>query len=228
MRSRKTKNIGILAIAFIILAIGSAAGGDGTIEGTVSSNMRPQTDTSGSYIITPFESVSIGNSNVWQDNRHRAYYSTAADYVNGFLQFDVTQIPDNEKIEFMNLRCYLEDAFMSPYNNSVVDVYYSTDDGWTRYSITPGQLSLDVLLTDNIPFTTYIPKYDFVLNVAAHDWSQDLIDNRITIGFKNDVNYYSYVYFFGAYGEPTGQPCELRIKTAPASPKLSDLYGKVR
>jgi hypothetical protein len=197
---------------------------DGTQEGATLQNAvgaKPDhgaRQTDDTYVITPFESVSISQSQVWQDNRHRAYWSSSLLNVNGFLLFDVTQIPDNAQIVSMTLRCYLENAFGSPYSNPVVDVYYSEDDNWTRMTATPGSLSLDVLLANDIAFTSYVTYYDFTLNVAAHNWSQDLLDNRICIGFKNDVQYYSYVYFFGAYGSPTGPAPELTIVTTTGVP----------
>ena len=169
------------------------------------------------YEITPFESVCISTTNVWQDNRHRAYWS--GENVNGFLLFDVTRIPDGDQIVSMTLLCYLENAFGSPMSNPIVDIYWSDDDNWTRMSATPNSLSLNDLLVNNIPFTSYVPSYTFTLNVAAHNWSQDLLDNRICLGFKNDVNYYSYVYFYGAYGAPVGPPPVLTITTTPGTPQ---------
>jgi hypothetical protein len=208
-------------IVCVLLAMGTAiaSADDGTMEGAY-----PSGDSTGkkagmllqlgpeTYLITPFESVSISLTNVWPDNRHRAFYHpSGSGHVNGFLLFDVSQIPDNATIVSMTLRVYLENDYGSPSNNPVVDVYYSDDDGWTRNTVVPNQLSLDALLANDIPFTSYIPFYDFELDVSAHDWRQDLIDNQISIGFKNDVLYDSYVYFFGAYGIPVGPSPELTI-----------------
>lgn len=174
--------------------------------------------TDDTYVITPFESVSISQTQTWQDNRHRAYWNENLQNVNGFLLFDVTQIPDNAQIVSMTLRCYLENAYGSPYSNPVVDVYYSEDDNWTRMTATPGSLSLDALLANDIAFSSFVSYYDFTLDVTAHNWTQDLLDNRICIGFKNDVQYYSYVYFFGAYGSPVGPAPELTIVTSTGVP----------
>ena len=165
------------------------------------------------YSINPIESVSISASALWQDNRHRAYWSSSQLNINGFLLFDVSSIPDGATITKMTLRCYLENDFGSPNSNPVVDVYYSADDGWTRTSVTPGSLSLDTLLADDVPFTTYVTSYDFDLDVSAHNWAGDLLDDQICIGLENDVSHYSYVYFFGAYGSPIGPPPELIIET---------------
>jgi len=217
------KKFVLMSLFVSLVALPAALAVDGTIEGAAANSGSGESGTvsfsEGNYTITPFESVSIDSSSTWQDNRHRAYWNGRN--VNGFLLFDVTQIPDTETITKMTLRCYLENAFGSPSSNPVVDVYYSADDGWTRTSVTGGSLSLDTLLADNIPFTTYITSYDFELNVAAHDWSTDLADNQICIGFTNDVSYYSYVYFFGAYGSPTGPPPELIIETGPGGFNLA-------
>jgi hypothetical protein len=206
----------------ILLVLPVAQAADGTQEGAVpnlsAGGSIPQTiirETDDTYAITAFESVSISPTQTWQDNRHRAYYSGSYN-VDGYLLFDVTQIPDNAQITGMSLRCTLENAFGSPYLNPVVDVYYSGDDNWTRMTAGPGSLSLDVLLTDNVSFPSYVSYYDFPLNVSAHNWTPDLLDNRICIGFKDDVNYYSYVYFYGAYGSPVGPAPVLTITTGPS------------
>ncbi len=214
-------------ILYLLLAIGTvtASANDGTMEGAYfntdsngKAGMLLQRDL-GTYVITPFESVSIDQTSVWRDNRHRAYYSGRN--VNGFLLFDVSDIPNDATIISMTLRCYLENAYGSPNSNPIVDVYYSEDDGWTRDTVSAGQLSLDVLLANDIPFTSYISSYDFELDVSAHDWTQDLLDDQISIGFKNDVSHYSYVYFFGAYGSPVGPPPELIIETGPSLKSLT-------
>jgi len=173
--------------------------------------------------LTPFESVSICPAQTWTDNRHRAYYNTNWLNVNGFLLFDVSAIPDDAVVTEMTLRCYLENDYGSPYSNPVVDIYWSDDDGWTRSSVTPNQLSLNDLVVNDIPFIQYVPTYDFQIDMGAHDWSIDLADNRICLGFKNDVNYYSYVYFFGAYGTPTGPPPVLTITTILGTPQIVDV-----
>lgn len=214
----------VMSLCAVLLLGVSAYAVDGTMEGAQSGTGNGQSDAGtvefalGSFLITPFESVSLNESSTWQDNRLRAYWSSGLSNVNGFLLFDVSDIPDSDEIISMTLRCYLENAFGSPANNPVVDVYYSGDDGWTRGTVVGGQLSLDLLLADDVPFGAYTPSYDFVLDVDAHDWSTDLADNQICIGLKNDVSYYSYVYFFGAYGEPSGPPPELSIETTPFSP----------
>lgn len=183
----------------------------------------------GRYVITPFESVSISDEYTWTDNRHRAYVDPAGWHANGFLLFDVSGIPDGEIVTGMALRCYLEDAFGSPAHDPYVDIYYSADDNWTRDTALPGSLSLDVLLLNDVHFTTYTVYYDFTLDAGAHDWSGDLGDNRICIGFTNDVPYNSYVYFHGAYGEPAGPPPELTIETTPnPSPVETHSWGRVK
>lgn len=165
------------------------------------------------FTLNPFESVSISQGDIRRDNRHRAY-NVGSDF-NGYLLFDVSTIPDGAVVAEMKLLCYLENDYDSPYANPLVDVYYSADDGWDRATVNPGDLSLDVLLADDIPFTTYITSYEFVLDVSAHDWSIDLIDNQICIGFTNVAT--GYVYFFGAYGDPVGPPPELTIRVIPPS-----------
>jgi hypothetical protein len=82
---------------------------------------------------------------------------------------------------------------------------------------------LNDLLIDNIPFSNYTTFYDFQINVNNHNWTPDLLDNRICFGFKNDVTYYSYVYFFGAYGTPTGPAPVLSVVTSTGTPQNVDI-----
>jgi len=204
--------------AFLALAVQGSDGTQGMNFNRGSENLgmsgQCQRMTDEVYTLTPFESVSISTNNVWQDNRHRAYYSPGGTgYVNGFLLFRLNQIPDNAHILSLNLLCTLENAFGSPSSNPVVDIYWSDDDNWTRMSVAPNQLSLNDLLVDNILFTTYIPTYEFHLNVFNHNWSIDLTDNQLCLGFTNDTQIYSYVYFYGAYGTPTGPAPVLTITT---------------
>jgi hypothetical protein len=224
----------VLASVLLLLATGLAsATPDGTREGAIVSivtpaDQEPLFQTFDMVVLNPTESVSLNASQTWQDNRHRAYWSTSLLNVNGFLLFDVSSIPDGAVITDMRLLCYLENAFGSPSSNPVVDVYYSGDDGWTRASATPGSLSLDVLLVDDVAFGSYTPTYEFVLDVGAHNWAGDLADDRICIGFTNDVSYYSYVYFFGAGGTPQGPAPELTITYETATPVEATTWGAVK
>lgn len=225
--------LGFVLTVFLI-STHAYAFGDGTAEVTNPSEVtignapNPRYPALNAVTLNPIESASINLSQVWRDNRHRAYWSTSLLNVNGFLLFDVSSIPDGSTITGMSLLCYLEDAFGSPANNPVVAVYYSADDGWTRASVGPGALSLDVLLLDNVLFTVYVPTYDFVLDHTAHDWSGDLVDNQICIGFTNTNTTYSYVYFFGAGGSPAGPPPELTIEFEEATPVEATTWGAVK
>ena len=176
----------LLLVSALLLSSLTAAAGDGTFEGASPSEITPDNPagaiinlTDDVYVITPFESVSISTGSTWQDNRHRAYWTDGIGNINGFLLFDVTNIPDNSLILNMTLRCYLENAFGSPSNNPVVDIYWSDDDNWTRTTAQPNGMSLNDLLINDVPFSNYVYSYDFDLDVLAHDWSVDLQDNRI-------------------------------------------------
>ncbi|RJP76230.1 MAG: T9SS C-terminal target domain-containing protein [Candidatus Zixiibacteriota bacterium] len=218
-----------LRLATLVAVLGalalSAWAADGTQEGACPGSVagKPEVtvrQTDDTYNLAPLESVSLSQTQAWRDNRLRAYYSTSLYGVNGFLLFDVSAIPDDAVITSMTLRCYLELAYGSPASNPVVDVYYSADDNWTRAAVAPGALSLDVLLQDNVPFTSYTPYYDFQLNVSAHNWTGDLLDNQICLALKDDVTYYSYVYFFGSGGgTPVGTPPQLTIVTQAGGPQ---------
>ncbi len=217
MKIAKVLLIAAVFIAAFVIIVQAEDGTQGTISTSQIDNRIPagsyQKITDEDYTLTPFESVSISASSVWADNRHRAYYSTGTGSLDGFLLFDLTQIPDNADILSLNLLCYLENQFGSPMANPVVDIYWSDDDNWSRTGVSGGQLSLNELLVDNVLFSTYVPTYNFQLNVFNHDWSIDLADNQLCLGFRNDTQIYSYVYFYGAYGAPTGPAPVLTITT---------------
>lgn len=189
---------------------------------------NPQHPNSSTVVINPIESVSISNSQVWPDNRHRAYFDFGTGNVNGFLLFDISSIPPGSSILSMHLLCSLENAYNSPYLDPLVEVYYSADDNWTRATATPGSLSLDALLAGPILFTTWVPTYDFGLNAGAHDWSADLADGRITLGFKNASSTYSYVYFFGAGDDPVGPAPSLTITYDGPTTTRSVTWGRIK
>lgn len=213
----------ILAGAILLAVVVTPAfSADGTVEGAIPDLIKDPTrglirQTEGTFVITPHESISLSAANSWRDNRTRAY---GAGEITGFMLFDVSAIPDTDVITAMTLKCYLENDFGNPRDNPIVDVYYSADDGWTRAAANPGDLSLDTLLLNDVTFPAFVSEYDFVLDVTAHDWTTDLADNEICIGLFNDVDYYSFLYVFGAYGDPAGTPCELTIETDPVPVEL--------
>jgi len=182
-------------------------------------------------VLRPIESVSIDAQVVWRDNRVRAYASLDGNHINGFLLFDVTSIPPGSTISSMHLQCSLEPMFGSPYSDPLVNVYYSPDDNWTRATATPGSLSLGALLAGPTAISTWIPSYDFVLDVGAHDWHSDLLDGRITIGFRNSkipTVEESYIYFYGADPDPLRPPPQLTISYDGPTATRRPTWGSVK
>lgn len=168
----------------------------------------------GTTVLHPIDSVSMTATQVWRENRHRAYQNPPAgiEDLSGYLLFDVSAIPDDALITEMKLVCHLEDAFGSPFRNPRVDIHYTPQDDWTRATVAAGHLSLGDRLVNDVSFPEYVPSCEFVLDPRAHDWTVDLADDRITLGFRDDVDHPSYVYFFGAGGTPEGPPPELWIR----------------
>ncbi len=66
----------------------------------------------------------------WQDNRLRAYWS--ADYVDGFLKFDLSAIPDGATITSLKLTTYHEYGYGNPHDNPEVQIYRVANDSWSR------------------------------------------------------------------------------------------------
>jgi hypothetical protein len=203
--------------------IGADAGSPGSGQG-----QEPIYQDLSTVVLNPVESVSMSQTTIWRDNRLRAYYNVLTDHVNGFLLFDVSAIPDGATLTELRLLCYLEDDFNSPFGDPAVDVHYSADDGWTRASASPGLLSLDTQLVDDVVFGAYVPTHEFVLDVAARDWSGDLADDQICLGFTNDRTSYGYVYFYGAAGEPIGPPPELTVVYDDPIPVEAATWGGIK
>ncbi|MHC4899957.1 MAG: hypothetical protein ACYTGW_22935 [Planctomycetota bacterium] len=188
----------------LLLALGLA---------TMSTGLVAQT----TYKLNPIDSVSVApnSTTVWRDNRHRAYTGSGTTNqldIHGLLKFDLTKIPDTAVFTSMKLTCTLENAFGSPRNNPVVNLHYSADDKWTRATATPTSGKLGAILTANQK-NFKLPTHVFTINIAAHNWAIDLKDNFLTLAIDNVNTAYSYVYFFGAKGTPTGTPPLLEIVT---------------
>lgn len=172
---------------------------------------------------TDSKSIAEPSNQNWQDNRFRAYYSTSLFYVDGFVKFDMSSIPDSATITGMTLRAYHEANFGSPANGPVITCYRIDDDSWAR-----GQ-------TDNHPgvaeaLTGLISTFnsgaqaanDFALNVAAASWTGDLLDDTLSLALRNEALTYSYVYFYGSDVSPA--PPEL-IVTYTSGPSVSVSAG---
>lgn len=156
----------------------------------------------------------------WNDNRYRAYWS--GDFVDGVAKFDLSAIPDGATITAMTLRAYHEYGYGNPYNNPEVRVYRSATDSWARGQTDPHPGLAEALTGIHTGFpTTDLTPVDFVLNVAAANWSVDLADNTLTLLLRNEagnVGRYSYVYFYGSDAIPA--PPELSI-TYVSGPSLT-------
>jgi len=153
--------------------------------------------------------VSAPTNTVWRDNRVRAYNNGTTD-IHGLLQFDVSSIPDSAKISAMRLTLYMENAFGSPKGSPVVNLHYSADDSWTRASATATSGALGPILTAKQANFVF-PTHSFLIDLKAHNFAADLVDNTITLAIDNVNSSYSYVYFFGPSGSPSGPNAELEI-----------------
>lgn len=166
------------------------------------------------YKLNPVDSVSVApnSTSVWRDNRHRAYTGSGTNPldIHGLLKFDLSKIPDTWVIVSMKLTCTLENAFGSPRNSPVVNMHYSADDAWTRSSAKATSGALGAVLTANQK-NFKLPTHVFTIDVTAHNWAIDLKDNFLTLAIDNINTAYSYVYFYGAGGSPSGPAPVLEI-----------------
>lgn len=166
------------------------------------------------YKLNPVDSVSVApnSTTIWRDNRHRAYTGSGTNPldIHGLLKFDLTKIPDTDLITSMKLTCTMENAFSSPSNSPVVNLHYSADDAWTRATATPTSGPLGAILTANQQNFQH-PSHTFVIDLTKHNWAIDLKDNFLTLAIDNINTAYSYVYFFGSGGSPSGTAPVLEI-----------------
>ncbi len=166
------------------------------------------------YKLNPTDSVSVApnSTTIWSDNRHRAYTGSGTNPldIHGLLKFDLTKIPDTSLIVSMKLTCTMENAYSSPRNSPVVNLHYSADDSWTRTTAVPTSGALGAILTANQKNFQF-PSHTFNIDLTAHNWAIDLKDNLLTLAIDNVNTAYSYIYFFGAGGSPSGTPPVLEI-----------------
>lgn len=151
----------------------------------------------------------------WNDNRFRAYWSSASQgFVDGFVKFDLSAIPDGSTITSMTLRAYHEEGFGNPKSDPEVRVYRVTDDSWSRAATNshPGTAESLTGLITAFPTADLVP-VDFVLDVNAVDWNADLADDALSLLLRNEAGNaarYSYVYFHGSDASPA--PPELIVE----------------
>lgn len=165
----------------------------------------------------------------WNDNRFRAYWNSAAQgFVDGFVKFDLSSIPDGATITSMTLRAYHEEGFGNPRDNPEVRCYRVGDDSWIR-GANDSHPGVDEPLTGiytGFPTANLVP-VDFLLDVNAADWSTDLLDDQLSLVLRNEagsVGRYSYVYFYGSDASPA--PPELIIEYSDGPQLiLSNLIG---
>lgn len=182
------------------------------------------------------DTIAENDDDAWNDNRLRAYWDPSAPegHVDGFIKFDLSTLADDADIVGLTLRTYHELGFNNPYQDPTVRVYRSSDDTWANLADDdyPG---LNELLTPphqgSFPVGDLVP-YDWPLDVAAADWSKDLLDDTLTLALQADGTLLCYVYFYGA-NAPTAPP-ELLVDIAgpigdvyctPAVPNSTGLPG---
>jgi len=165
------------------------------------------------------DSVSVNRgTQSWsmRDNRIRAYTGSTAGAldIHGLFMFDLSQVPDTATVFAARLVTTNEQAFGSPKSNPVVDLYYSSDDSWTRASASPTSAMPKAVVADQVIDFSAIT-HDWPLDLGAHDFKADLQDNRVTLAVRNMNKAYSYVYFIGHTGSPTGPPPYMEIRILP-------------
>lgn len=179
------------------------------------------------YVCPCTDSVCVdpNTGQTWRDNRVRAYTGSGSPAIRiyGLMQFDVSKVPDTALIFAARLVTTNEQAFSSPMGQPVVDVFYSADDVWTR--ATAGQSSGTPAATMAWRVVDFSQlTHTWHLDLAAHDLTKDLADDRVTLGLYNVKTAYSYFYLIGPSGSPTGPAPYLELHVMPG-PSLHPTIG---
>ena len=158
--------------------------------------------TADEVVLTATDSKSIdpGGAN-WNDNRLRAYWSNR--YVDGFVKFDFSAIPDGANITAMTLTTYHEEGFGNPRNDPEVKIYRVSDDSWSRGPTDPHPGFAEVLTDIHTGFPSgNLEPYDWKLDVDAVDWQDDMDDDVLSLAMREEKLSYSYVYWHGSNQNP--------------------------
>jgi len=146
------------------------------------------------------------NGSNWNDNRLRAYWSSR--FVDGFMKFDLSSIPDGSNITALKLTTYHEYGFGNPSNDPEVQIYRVANDGWARSNTSDPHPGLNEVLSPvhsgSFPVNDLVP-YDWDLDAGAANWLLDLADDTLSLAMRNEagnVGRYSYVYWYGSDASP--------------------------
>jgi len=150
----------------------------------------------------------------WNDNRFRAYWS--GQWVDGFVKFDFSAIPDGAAIEAMTLVTYHEEGFGNPLNDPEVRIYRVSVDNWSRGPTNPHPGMAEVLtpIHTGFPSGNLVP-WEWELDVEAVNWEGDLGDDVLSLGMRNEKLSYSYVYWHGSDQNPAPPKLLVTFSTSP-------------
>ncbi|MBL7008785.1 MAG: DNRLRE domain-containing protein [Planctomycetes bacterium] len=172
---------------------------------------------------TDTDCINPAGSN-WVDNRLRAYWSSSILFVDGFMKFDLSSIPDGSAITSMKLTTYHEYGFGNPASNPEVQIYRVGNDAWSRSNSADPHPGLNEVLTPvhagAFPVADLVP-YVWDLDVNAASWSGDLLDDTLSLAMRNvagNAGRYSYVYWYGSDASPA--PPELEVTYGGGGPVL--------
>lgn len=129
------------------------------------------------------------------DNRLRSYVSGGG-YINGFMKFNFSTLPNDAVITSMTLTTYHEAGFGNPSGSPSSAIFRVNDDSWTAST---GNPALGVQVS---PIYSSFPSGDFVafnwtLNPVAVGYSTDLADDSLSLAMHSTIGTDSYVYFYG-------------------------------
>jgi hypothetical protein len=134
------------------------------------------------------------NSNGW--NTILMAYSSTSFRLDGYIKFDLSEIPVGSAINAATLEVHTWAANMAP----IINVYHARNNDWAGPSVGPpgwtlpgrAKLLTTSPTTKNFPFAT-----DFTLNVGALNWPSVLSEKIFSLVVHNENPDYSFFYMYG-------------------------------
>ncbi len=171
------------------------------------------------------DSIRVNGKN-YGDNRVRAYWNSQTSFIDGFVKFDLSSIPDAAVVTSMSLRTWHQSYLGDPTGNPQVRLYRVGNDAWSRATVDPHP-GMDEVLTgiqSGFPSEDLVP-VDWTIDVSAAVWQGDLNDDVLSIAMRNEnVGVNGHVYFHGSDVEPAPPVLTVGYEACPGTGTIAT-YG---
>jgi fibronectin type III domain protein len=198
---------------FTVNATNALGNGPGATTNSITANC-----TNNSYTLLAVDSCSVQygtpplsspDGNIEATRDPRVFNSD----LRGWAKFSLGTVPSWAVITSMTLTLNAGSVDIGTAPTPVLEIWYSSDDGWTRAAIpTPADIAATVVVSGQFGAGA-VGFQNFTINVGARDWSGDVQDRFITLGIRNvNTNYSSNIYY-GSDNNPAGTAPFLTLGT---------------